>query len=207
MDVPERLTPLLNQFDFGCERLVHRMQGPLLNSGNGVDIPVPVMTDDEYFWSPVPNSWTLRRQADGPSPGATRLYGAGEWGLDAAAEHPYPPPFTTIAWRLGHLTEMLTLRTDYTVGARAMGRYEYEYSGSAAGAIAAFETASAGWRSVLTSVDDAALSQYNYCTLGSDGTEPFIEIVWWVNQEVLAHAAEIALLRDLYREQHRVNSA
>jgi hypothetical protein len=28
---------------------------------------------------------------------------------------------------------------------------------------------------------------------------PFIEIVWWVNQEVLHHGAEIALLRDLFR--------
>jgi len=34
---------------------------------------------------------------------------------------------------------------------------------------------------------------------GSDPEEPFIEIVWWVNQELLHHGAEIALLRDLYR--------
>jgi len=26
--------------------------------------------------------------------------------------------------------------------------------------------------------------------------------VWWVNQEILHHGAEIALLRDLYRAQH-----
>ena len=29
----------------------------------------------------------------------------------------------------------------------------------------------------------------------------FIDIVWWVNQEVLHHGGEIALLRDLYRAQ------
>ena len=28
----------------------------------------------------------------------------------------------------------------------------------------------------------------------------FIDVVWWVNQELLHHGAEIALLRDLYRE-------
>ena len=32
--------------------------------------------------------------------------------------------------------------------------------------------------------------------------EQFIDTVWWVNQEVLHHGAEIALLRDLYRAQH-----
>jgi hypothetical protein len=34
---------------------------------------------------------------------------------------------------------------------------------------------------------------------GSDPEEPFVDVVWWVDQEVLHHAAEIALLRDLYR--------
>ncbi|GHD55412.1 hypothetical protein GCM10010317_040550 [Streptomyces mirabilis] len=40
-----------------------------------------------------------------------------------------------------------------------------------------------------------------YCTYphGSDADEPFIDIVWWVNQELLHHGAEIALIRDLYR--------
>jgi hypothetical protein len=35
---------------------------------------------------------------------------------------------------------------------------------------------------------------------GSDPGELFIDIAWWVNQEVLHHGAEIALLRDLYRD-------
>ena len=29
-----------------------------------------------------------------------------------------------------------------------------------------------------------------------------VDTIWWVNQEVLHHGAEIALLRDLFREQH-----
>lgn len=44
-----------------------------------------------------------------------------------------------------------------------------------------------------------------YCTYphGSDPEEPFVDIVWWVNQELLHHGAEIALLRDLYRARPR----
>lgn len=38
---------------------------------------------------------------------------------------------------------------------------------------------------------------------GSDPDDPFTDIVWRVNQEVLHHGAEIALLRDLYRAQAR----
>jgi hypothetical protein len=66
----------------------------------------------------------------------------------------------------------------------------------------AFQAGAGAWRSVLTEADEAALdatgrSTYPY---GSDPADPFIETVWWVNQELLHHGAEIALLRDLYRE-------
>ena len=49
--------------------------------------------------------------------------------------------------------------------------------------------------------DDAALDTVGYSAYpyGSDAGEAFIDIVRWVNQEVLHHGAEIALLRDLYR--------
>ncbi|GAB3175867.1 hypothetical protein GCM10027162_23340 [Streptomyces incanus] len=34
---------------------------------------------------------------------------------------------------------------------------------------------------------------------GRDAEEPFTDIMWWVDQEVLRHGAEIALIRDLHR--------
>jgi hypothetical protein len=40
---------------------------------------------------------------------------------------------------------------------------------------------------------------YSTYPYGSDPGEMFVDIVWWVNQEILHHGAEIALLRDLYR--------
>ena len=53
------------------------------------------------------------------------------------------------------------------------------------------------------SADDAALDMVGRSTYpyGSDSDDRFIDIVWWVNQELLHHGAEIALLRDLYRER------
>ena len=70
----------------------------------------------------------------------------------------------------------------------------------AAGAIERFRQAAADWRRVLLSVDESdydqtGLSSYPY---GSDAEETFPSIVWWENQEILHHGAEIALLRDLY---------
>ncbi|MBV9280414.1 MAG: DinB family protein [Chloroflexi bacterium] len=195
--IPPRLIPLVEQFDFACERLINRMAGPEVNSGDGVPVPVTTMGDEEYLWAPVPQCWTIRPRTEGPGPGATELAGASDWGRDRAERDPYPPPFTTIAWRLAHLGEMLTLRADHTIGTHSLTRNDYPHRGDAAGAIAAFAAAADRWREAVTSADDAALDQ-----VGRSGRDPdnaFIDIVWWVNQEVLHHGAEIALLRDLYR--------
>ncbi|MFY9778263.1 MAG: DinB family protein, partial [Trebonia sp.] len=114
---------------------------------------------------------------------------------------PYPPPFTTIAWRLSHISEMLALRADYTVGDRDMTSDTYRNSGGAMGAVRSFSDAAEAWRVALTGADDAVLDTVGYSTYpyGSDPGEMFVDIVWWVNQEILHHGAEIALLRDLYR--------
>lgn len=205
MALPPRLIPLLAEFDFARERLVNRMAGPAGDSGDGVSIQIAAMTDDEYLWEPVPDCWSIRPRAAGPGPGATLLVGAGEWGRDAARpSDPFPPPFTTIAYRLGHLSEMLTARADYTIGSHALTGDDYHFSGTAAGALAAFETGADAWREALVSADAAALDQVGRSSYpdGSDPDEPFIDIVWWVNQELLHHGAEIALLRDLYRARH-----
>src|SRR3954468_16135293 len=42
------------------------------------------LTDEEYFWQPVPDCWTVH--PDGS--------------IDFAFPEPAPAPFTTIAWRL-----------------------------------------------------------------------------------------------------------
>lgn len=202
MTLPSRLVPLLEQFDFACERLLGRLAGPVMDSGNGVDVGVTPLGDGEYLWEPVPDCWSVRRHADGPGPRATSLTGAGDWGRDTAdSPHPLPPPFTTIAWRLSHLSEMLTLRADHTSGSRSLTRDDYHTPGDAAGAVTAFESGASAWRDALLTADEAALDTIGHSGYphGSDAEDPFVDIVWWVNQEILHHGAEVALIRDLYR--------
>jgi hypothetical protein len=178
------------------------MRGPDVDSGTGVRIDVPPMTDAEYLWEPVSGCWSIRPRAGGPGPGAGVLVGAGEWGRDSTTgPHPWPPPFTTIAWRLGHLSEMLTLRADHLAGSHLATRDGYPFHGDAAGAVAAFDSGAAAWREAVVGAGDAALDVIGLSTYpyGSDPEEPLVDTVWWVNQELLHHGAEIALLRDLYR--------
>jgi hypothetical protein len=201
MTPPPRLIPLLAQYDHATERLLARLCGPTMDSGDGTEVAVPSLTDAEYLWEPVPGSWSVRPKRDGPGHGATVLVGAGEWGRDGGRPHPYPPPITTIAWRMHHITEMLTGRADWTIGRHAFREDEMIVNATAASAVTALATAVAAWRAALVAADDTALDTVGHSTYpdGGDPEEPFIEIVWWVNQEVLHHGAEIALLRDLYQ--------
>lgn len=202
MAIPDRLAPLLAEFDFARKRLTDRLSGPVVDSGNGTDVPVGPMTDAEYRWEPAPGCWSVRRRADGPGPAAALLTGTGEWGRETSPyPHPVPPPFTTLAWRLTHLSELLALRADHTNGTRSLTRDDYRAPGDAAAAIADFDASAGAWRAALLSVDDKDLDTVGHCSYphGGDPEEPFLEVVWWVNQELLHHGAEIALLRDLYR--------
>src|SRR5258706_14126883 len=134
------------------------MTGPSMDSGNGTSVEVSRITDEEYLWEPVPGCWSVRRRCEEPGPRATLLTGRGDWGRDAApAPHPWPPPFTTIAWRLSHVSEMLALRADHTNGSHTQTRDDYHVSGDSAAAIAAFESAASTWREALLNADDAAL--------------------------------------------------
>jgi hypothetical protein len=196
----QRLAPLLEQYDFATTRLISRLAGPTSNSGDDSDVAVTPLTDAEYLWEPVHGCWSVRRRIDGPGEGATKLIGAGDWGRDGSPESPWPPPFTTIAWRLDHLTETLLGRSSHLGGDRKFDRALYEPRPDAAGAIERFTEAAADWRAALVAVDESdydrtGLSSYPY---GSDAEETFLSIVWWQNQEILHHGAEIALLRDLY---------
>jgi hypothetical protein len=200
MKTNKRLEPLLEQYDLATERLLTRLAGPTSDSGDGRNVEVPVMTDAEYLWEPVDGCWSVRRRVDGPGPGATKLIGAGDWGRDGSPDSPWPPPFTTIAWRLDHVTETLLGRASHLGGDRTFDRTTYESRPDAAGAIERFRDAAADWRRSMLGVDESdydrtGLSSYPY---GSDPEETFLSNVWWENQEILHHGAEIALLRDLY---------
>ncbi len=182
MITPARLVPLLEQYDFALDRLLTRLQG---------------LTTVEYLWEPVDGCWSIRPRSETDTPMA---YGAGDWVLEYDATDLEPPPFTTIAWRLNHLASGLMSRADYTIGTKAMQDSDYDVPTTATDAIETLRSAAAFWREALTTADDAALDQIGRSEFpyGLDPKLPFLDICWWVNQELLHHGAEIALMRDLY---------
>ncbi|CAM4503543.1 DinB family protein [Nocardia ninae] len=153
------------------------------------------LTDDEYFWSPVPNAWSVRPRGTSTAPVQA---GAGDFTIDYAFPEPTPAPFTAIAWRLGHvIVGVLAARNAAHFGAPAASYESWDYAGTAATALDQLETQLDTW---LTGVH----------SLGADGLrvpvgekEPYPELpmaalVLHVHRELIHHLSEVCLLRDLY---------
>ncbi len=164
------------------------------------------LTDDEYWWEPVEGMWTLRPD------------GAGELQLDASPVDPPVPPVTTIAWRIAHIgCEVLGTRARAFFGDPSLPdgvlptddviMYDRRWwpeplPATADEALAFLDKAFTLWRDGVRSLDDEALLRPLGPKGGHHGDESMAGLVLHINREVLAHGAEVCLLRDLYQAQH-----
>jgi hypothetical protein len=147
------------------------------------------LTDDEYFWEPVAGCWNLHVRDDGTV--------RGDWGLIFEAT----PPVTTIAWRLSHIVDFLTAERCATwLGLEpAPGSRSERLAATAARARADLERAYAVWRGYVAAVDDDVLAGNSGPIAGPYADYSRAGFVFHILDELVHHAAEIALLRDLYR--------
>ncbi len=101
------------------------------------------LTDDEYFWEPVPGSWNVRPRGTGTAPVQG---GTGAVTIDFAFPPPDPPPFTTISWRLGHvIVGVLAMRNAGHFGRAPVDYQSFEYAATAAEALAQLDAEYATW--------------------------------------------------------------
>ena len=146
------------------------------------------LTDDEYFWEPVANCWTVHR--DGA--------------IDFAYPPPQPEPVTTIAWRLAHvIVGVLAMRSHSHFDGPPADYQSWPYATDAATALAQLDDAYDGWMAGVKGLDDAALARPVGPAEGPYADAPMTTLVLHINREVIHHGAEIALLRDLYTHTNK----
>ncbi|GGL19012.1 hypothetical protein Sme01_36090 [Sphaerisporangium melleum] len=159
------------------------------------------LTDDEYFWEPVPGCWNVRPRGTGTAPIQA---GTGTVTIDFAMPVPEPPPVTTIAWRLGHvIVGVLAARNAAHFGGAPVGYESFEYAATAAGALAQLDAEYATWLAGVESLGEAGLARLCGPAEGPFAERPMAELVLHINRELIHHLAEVCLLRDLYRNTER----
>ena len=160
---------ILDSMDRMFDQLVERLAG---------------LTDDEYLWKPVDEAWSARQLPDG----SVVVDGAGDREAD-------PAPVTTIAWRLWHIA--IDCFDDYTRRfAGDTSDADPTWTLAAAEATSILRDKWAAYRTVVADRNwwDQLGPDWEYWSQHS-----IADMAMHASNELVHHAAEIALLRDLYR--------
>jgi hypothetical protein len=185
------------------------------------------LTDEEFFWEPVPGCWSVRRNTGEHPPELPGLLGVPEGGHRPNTrpwycEHGWvwkgpgragfvdtgdDAPVTTIAWLMTHMSQcQIVYHQDiFDSGTR---RFDDLVPTSAAEAVAMFEDGAALLVNSLRELDDEQLLQppanpqpleIRQSPFGVNG-EPLWELfVAPTSIHTMHHAAEVGRMRDLYR--------
>jgi hypothetical protein len=155
------------------------------------------LTDDEYFWEPVPGCWSIRPRAQATTPLAM---GPGEVVLDYAIPAPEPSPVTTIAWRLAHIiVGVFGSRTASHFGGPPAEWATWDYAATAADALRQLDEAHAAWSKGVRGLGADGLARPCGPAEGPFAEYSMAALVLHIHREVLHHGAEVSLLRDLYQ--------
>ena len=174
-DAPPRLAPFLAQWDWMSMQVLARLEG---------------LTDHELLWEPTPSVLTVRPDGDG----------LGRPDAHGLSPTPDPIPPRTLAWSIGHLGSGTLGRADWLVGSHSLETETLPWPLTADEAIPFLRRGLDAWRGGLGTMTDADLDTVGRSAYphGLDPQLPLLDIVWWVNKELIEHATEIWFVRDCY---------
>jgi hypothetical protein len=159
------------------------------------------LTDDEYFWEPVPGTWSIRPRSEARTALAA---GGGDLVIDFEHPEPVPAPLTTIAWRLGHVAVgVFGARNAAHFGGPPMDYLTAEWPPTADAALALLDDVYEVWVAGVSKLDDEALARPVGKAEGPYADAPYSTLLLHIHREAVHHLAEIALLRDLYAHTFR----
>lgn len=149
--------------------------------------------DEEYFWEPVPDGWSVRPGDDG----RWRIDGDGGGG-----PAPDPVPVTTIAWRIGHIGLTFTDFGDRLFADRMITLDDVEFAPSASAAVAFLEDGYRNhWREPIETLGEERWRHPIGPLFGRYAELSTVDLALHVLDELSHHAAEVGVLRDLYRHK------
>lgn len=142
------------------------------------------LTNDEFFWQPVPKSWTIYQDA------------TGRWTYHYVIPDPDPAPVTTIGWQLVHLATCKIMYHEWAYGSARLTWPELDIPHTADAAIALLEHGHEELRNDLRGLSESDLDEPRKTNWGE---------LWptWRIFQVMAdhdalHGGIIGGLRDLY---------
>ena len=158
--------------------------------------------DEEFFWEPVPNCWSVRRE-DASAVGGDVVDG---WVHERIPGEHDAPPFTTIAWRVVHLYRFNVMWHEYGFGAARRPFADVLIPSTASTAVDLWhESYDQLWRAFDGVGDDDLEREYEFPFGDPRRRRTLGGLLMNFFYENVHHGGEILCLRDLYR--HRFASS
>jgi hypothetical protein len=162
------------------------------------------LTDEQYLWEPVPGCWSVRPRAEARSAMAK---GAGDTVIDFEYPEPSPPPFTTIAWRMGHIAiGIFGQRAANHFGSGGVSYETTDWPLTAAGALELLDRWHDAWIAGVEGLGADGLSRPCGPHEGPFAEYSMAALVLHINREALHHGAEIAVVLDLYAHRSALSA-
>lgn len=154
------------------------------------------LTDEQYLWEPVNGCWSIRQRSEAVT---SHAIGEGTHVIDYVVPEPEPAPFTTIAWRMGHISiGVFGERASNHFGDKDVSYGATAWPIDAAGGLELLDRHHDAWLAGVAAMSADDLARPCGPHEGTFADQPFAELVLHINREALHHAAEIAAILDLY---------
>jgi hypothetical protein len=167
------------------ENRVELLRAQMRETFERLVLVVDGLGDDEFFWEPVPDSWTVFKDA------------SGTWTYQYEEPDPIPSPFTTVGWRLVHLALCKVMYHEWAFGPAELRFDTIENPHDVASSLAMLHRGHRLLSDDLAAFADADLSRPVLTNWGERW--PAWKIFWEMTSHDAQHGAEIGVLRDMYR--------
>jgi hypothetical protein len=143
------------------------------------------MDEEEFFWKPVPEAWTIFHD------------GTGRWRYDYAIPDPEPARVTTIAWQMIHLGTCKVMYHEYAYGPARLRFPEIDIPRTPVDTIAFLDDGQQLLGGDLEGLTETGLDELVKTNWGE--LWPAWRIFWVMADHDAFHGGMIGTLRDLYQ--------
>ena len=146
------------------------------------------LTDDICLWQPHPDSWTVRRAADGA------------WVADWAEPEPANPSPPSVGWLTWHIVWWWSSCLSVLAGRPPASHADVAWPGSAQGVVTELRRLASEWDAATRGLTTEELNRPAAFPWPEE--RPLIYLVAWVPVELMKNIAEIGVVTNMH--SHRL---
>ena len=166
------------------QKLIALLTREMDNAWNTVQHALDGLTEEEFWWQPSENAWTLRKVNE-------------RWSLDYDKPTPIPKGPLTVAWLIVHIATCKVMYVEYAFGKGQLTWDKLALPSDREGALAYLEESHQPLRAVLEGLKDEDLPKLRKTNWGELWSTE--SIIWTMIHHDIYHGAQIQATRKIFQ--------